>query len=157
MTLTATIRAGEQTRQKQITVYVKRNLSDPQDCVAADLGLLTLSRISPENSERIKMSLNFAGEGLYGSEIVWSSSDPETVGQSGRVIRPKAGEADRTVQVTARVSNGGRCARKTVHIYRFGGRGVYRPAAYGRQRIFRRVGQRGKRLDGAGETGLYIS
>ncbi|MCI9627415.1 MAG: DNRLRE domain-containing protein, partial [Clostridia bacterium] len=112
VTLTATIRAGEQTRQKQITVYVKRNLSDPQDCVAADLGLLTLSRISPENSERIKMSLNFAGKGLYGSEIVWSSSDPDTVGQSGRVIRPKAGEADRTVQVTARVSNGGAVQEK---------------------------------------------
>ncbi len=107
VTLTATISAGGMQVQKQITLHVKRNLTQAADQVQADLNLLTLSRISPENSDQITMSLNLVGKGAYGSDITWTSSDTAAITQSGRVIRPWTGQGNRTVQVTATVSKDG--------------------------------------------------
>ena len=106
VTLTATLSAKGLTREKIFKFKVLRLLTSSEDIVNADYEFLDYSTLSMDKSNRVRTSINFMEKGMYGSDIVWSSSDTSAITQSGRVIRPKVGEPDKEVEVTAVIRYG---------------------------------------------------
>ncbi len=52
----------------------------------------------------ITSDLSLASQGVNGSTITWNSSDESLISKTGKVTRPRAGQADATVTLTATVS-----------------------------------------------------
>ncbi|TYP79842.1 LamG-like jellyroll fold domain-containing protein [Paenibacillus methanolicus] len=65
-----------------------------------------------DTSEQTK-DLTLPRTGVAGSTIAWVSSNPEVVGTDGKVTRPQTGEGDKTVTLTATLSNGAAQDTKT--------------------------------------------
>lgn len=57
-------------------------------------------------SEQIKHSLNFSPCVFSDISVVFISDDESVITKSGRIIRPKEGESDKQVKVTAKISDG---------------------------------------------------
>lgn len=72
----------------------------------ADLAALTPQSLNAPEPEAVVTSLRLPPEGHNGTVFSWVSSDPAVVTGSGRVIRPWAGEADRTVTLTVTAAKG---------------------------------------------------
>lgn len=76
-------------------------LNDPSARVAADLKALYLG-----NLRTVAFDLKLPLQGPNGSTIQWASSDERFLRSDGHVIQPEYGRGDRTVQLTATVTNG---------------------------------------------------
>jgi len=117
VTLTATISATVYAvpRTKTFTFYVPGSETDSTQIVNKDLQLIEAATLSPyDNPDNgIIRSLNLPSEGIYGSKIVYTSSNEKVITKSGRVIRPKAGEGDKKVIITATFTKDGVSAEKT--------------------------------------------
>lgn len=70
-----------------------------------------LQQIDLGSLEKIKNDLNLPKE-INGLQIVWTSSDPETINSDGQVNRPEADENDKTITLTATVSQNGKTAHR---------------------------------------------
>lgn len=112
--LTAEITANGVTKEKAFNLRVLRELTTPESIVNGDYQFIEPETISLEGNADIRMSLNFVTEGIYGSEITWTSSDTSVITESGRVIRPLAGEPDQTVEVAAELTYEGETRVKTL-------------------------------------------
>ena len=77
------------------------------DAVAEAVNLSNLA-VMDNGSERIRHSLNFSASSFSDISVVFSSDDEAVITKSGRVIRPKEGEPDKRVKVTAKISDGNR-------------------------------------------------
>jgi len=73
----------------------------------ADRAALTWDAVKGFNKGQKAVSCNLAlpSFGPNGSKIVWASSDPAVVTDSGEVLRPAAGETDKAVSLMATLSN----------------------------------------------------
>jgi len=109
VTLTAHIKAGEYEKVKEFTFDVIRNVTEKEDCVRLDAEYLDYPMISMhENGSReIRRSLQLGESVVYGSNIVWESSDENVITNSGRVIRPRYDEEDVPVTLTAIITKEG--------------------------------------------------
>ena len=105
VTITATVTKGDGIAQKSFDFIVLAYTEDYQT-VAKDAELVTYQSMTQEDLNEITMSLNFIPEGAYGSEITYTSDNPEVITESGRVIRPWAGQLDEKVTVTATIKYG---------------------------------------------------
>lgn len=76
------------------------NISD-EDRVARDKEALSLGDVSA-----VTQDLLLPGKGEVGSTITWSSSNPSVISTEGKVTRPKAGEGDAEVILTAVITSG---------------------------------------------------
>lgn len=79
--------------------------------VERDKDSLTLGDISAVTEDLV---LPTTGE--MGTSITWETSDAITVSSLGKVTRPKAGKADKTVTLTATIQSGGEIATKTFEV-----------------------------------------
>ncbi len=79
----------------------------------AVLDAITVNHLAPlDKSKRIRHSLNFIDSGYEDITVKYTSGDERYITKSGRVIRPKAGEDDVQVAVTAEVSDGSSTLKK---------------------------------------------
>ena len=83
--------------------YVLRNFSNPADIAAAEAEDIKESYLTNEPSDKIRTSLNLMEKGLYGSDIMWTSSNTSVIANSGRVTRPRFDEPDAEVTLTAQI------------------------------------------------------
>ncbi len=68
----------------------------------AVLNSISTSSLTDEDASAVRKSLNLPAE-KNGSAVSWSSSNPNVITSSGRVIRPRFDENDATVTMTATV------------------------------------------------------
>ena len=109
VSLTANIMAGEYEKSKTLIFDVIRNVTDKEDCVRLDAERIDYPYISihENGSKEIVRSFQLIDSGVYGSDIVWSSSIEIYLTNSGRVIRPRYNEEDAAVALTSTISKDG--------------------------------------------------
>ena len=91
--------------------YVCGEISDDYEAVQADLDSITLSDYAPSKS-----NLLLPYEGMYGSEITWSSSDVSLISSAGVITKPPVGEG-KTITLTAIAKRNGAEAKKDFELY----------------------------------------
>lgn len=65
------------------------------------------------SKDAVTVNLSLPTAGKYGTVITWESSNPEVISHNGKVMRPTAEEGDRSVTLTATVSDGTRSVTKS--------------------------------------------
>lgn len=74
--------------------------------VMADLESMTYEAMAINDPEHVTQSIRLASEGAHGSVFHWKSSNPSIITNSGRVIRPKAGEKNIKTDLTLTARSG---------------------------------------------------
>ena len=100
VTLTATLTKGGSTATKQFTATVLPDLTDAEK-LADDA-----QHLSVANLDDVRGNLGLPSTGGYGSAVSWTSSDPSIVDATGVVQRPRYGQPDATVTLTATLNRG---------------------------------------------------
>ena len=98
--LTATAGVSGATDVRQFTIIVPA-LPSANSRALADLAAITIPSVTQSN-----LMLPTTG-GEYGSNILWTSSDPEVVSTDGAVTPPPFSGTNATVTLTAEATNGG--------------------------------------------------
>ena len=115
VTLTATINCSGLTRKKSFTFVVLRNI-EGESAKSADMHDLNVNMLvssEDEDKDHVTLALRLMPRGLRGSKIMWSSDNPHVVSSSGRVVRPKMGDGDALVTLTADFGGG---LKKELHV-----------------------------------------
>ncbi|MEI8095328.1 MAG: immunoglobulin-like domain-containing protein, partial [Spirochaetales bacterium] len=114
--LTATITKSGGTQETQnFTVVVQPLSSDSATAAAEDKAGLTTALLAGGSPDlnTVKGPLVLPTTGPGGSTISWSSADAATITEAGVITRPAAGEAAKTVVLTATITNGTTTTTKT--------------------------------------------
>lgn len=111
VTITAVITHGDYVTKKSFDFYVLRRFDSDEAFVDADLEFLTAENynmysFNDDNANEIRTSLNLPSELAYSSEIIWTTSNPKAITDSGRVIRGRWDEGSKDVVLTATVTYG---------------------------------------------------
>ncbi len=78
---------------------------------------LTFDRINNDPEDNVISNFKFVTSGKYGTVITWESSDPDIVNtNNGIVNRPRFGDGDKNVTLTATIANGEYSLVKTFEI-----------------------------------------
>ena len=109
--LTAEITSGTDKVYKKFYITVPRE-DDPNKLVLRELEKLTYDTITSENRSHITKDLTLPTAGAYGAAISWSSSNPEYISDSGKVLKRDENN-NIPVIMTATASLGGVSASKT--------------------------------------------
>ncbi|WP_406322466.1 family 43 glycosylhydrolase [Streptomyces sp. NBC_00519] len=99
-TLTATLRKGTVTDTRTFEVTV---LSDFDDATATRQAA---DALTVHNLDDARGNLTLPADGAYGTNVTWSSADPDAVSADGVVHRPAHGDGATTVDLTATVTKG---------------------------------------------------
>lgn len=99
-TLTATLRKGTVTDTRTFEVTV---LPDFDDATAARQAA---DALTVHNLDDARGNLTLPADGAYGTNVTWSSADPDAVSADGVVHRPAHGDGATTVDLTATVTKG---------------------------------------------------
>ncbi|MEV6166613.1 family 43 glycosylhydrolase [Streptomyces sp. NPDC051954] len=99
-TLTATLKKGPVTDTKTFDVTV---LPDFDDRTATEQAAEALA---VHNLEDARGNLTLPAQGDYGTDVAWSSANPDVVSADGVVHRPARGDGSTTVELTATVTKG---------------------------------------------------
>lgn len=110
--LTATVSKGSKSDTKQLTFTVLKYTED-YAAVLQDSELITPNMLTTEDADKIKKSLNLPDTGAYGSTITWTSDIPNIISETGRVTRPREGEYNEPVKLTATFTKGAEALSKT--------------------------------------------
>ncbi len=81
--------------------------------VPSEKALLDVIYHEGDSSERVTQDVILSTLGSYGSDITWESSDPDVISTSGTVVRPSYTVGDKTVTLTATITNGDATDKKT--------------------------------------------
>lgn len=114
VTLTATIDCMGLTKQKEFTFVVLRDIGGG-DAGLADMQDLNESMLIDKNDtdkNNVTLALRLMPYGIRGTKIMWYSDNPQVISTSGRVVRPKMGDGDAEVTLTADFGGG---RRKELH------------------------------------------
>lgn len=84
---------------------------DDADRLARDAAALSLG-----DTSAITADLDLPTEGGYGTDVTWSSSDPDVVADDGTVTRPASGEPNATVTLTATLERAGQSTERTFEV-----------------------------------------
>ncbi|MDR7870915.1 MAG: Ig-like domain-containing protein [Tissierellaceae bacterium] len=111
VTLTAFLRKGNSTREIEFKFRV---CASDMDIINSDYDLLTdeVIRGTNHSNERIFSDLVLPSEGNYGSSIIWSSSNPQYIGNDGKVNNPSLVDGDQNVTLTAFIEKGNSSRQK---------------------------------------------
>ncbi len=104
--LVATLTNGGAVWTKEIQVTVKRLPDDAESVEAAREALIV------HHIDDVRGHLHLPTKGLHGTSITWTSSDPDVITPTGEVSRPKHGQGDVTVTLTAKITKNGASAVK---------------------------------------------
>ncbi|SHM97398.1 immunoglobulin-like domain-containing protein [Gracilibacillus kekensis] len=104
-------------QQLENEAEIKRNAID-SILVEQAKERLTVSQILGENkdAETITVDLNLPNKGSNNTTITWKSSDPQWISDQGKVIRPDHGEGNKTVTLTATISDDNVSAEKEISV-----------------------------------------
>lgn len=116
VTVTATVTKGEVTKEKSFTFRILQILDNAQEAVEAEMENLTLSSWNNDPLDAVITSLDLRTQGLYGTDISWSSSNTAVIENSGRVIRPRSDKQNETVTMTATITMGSIAKSKTFEV-----------------------------------------
>ncbi|HEY3377166.1 MAG TPA: VCBS repeat-containing protein [Armatimonadota bacterium] len=106
VTLTATAKKGTESGTKTFALTVlKLPITDPE-VVALDLAALAIGYADGDSATSVTQALTLPGSGEHGAVITWASTVPETVSATGVVTRPTFTAGNRSVILTATISNG---------------------------------------------------
>ena len=105
VTITAHMENSGISASKEFSYRVLRDFSDGTDIGKTEAEDIKSYYITNEDPNAIRQSLNLMEKGLYGSPIMWTSSDTSVITNSGRVIRPRFDEEDATVTMTAKIGD----------------------------------------------------
>ena len=103
VTLTAFMENSGITSKREYTYSVLRTLPDGADIEKEEVNDIGYDQLTKESPDEIYTSLNLMDFGIYGSQIKWKSSDTTVITNSGRVIRPRFTDSDKTVTLTAQI------------------------------------------------------
>lgn len=101
VTLTATVSLGGETASRSFDINVKSKLSAEEKnaaLVAQDKAALEIQYAPGDSPNSVTSALTLAETGIYGSAIVWTSSNEEVITNYGEVIRP---DVDMPIKLTA--------------------------------------------------------
>ncbi|MEU1184424.1 family 43 glycosylhydrolase [Streptomyces sp. NPDC005820] len=99
-TLTATLKKGSVTATRTFDVTV---LAAFDDATATEQAAEALT---VHNLDDVRGNLTLPDSGTYGTDVTWSSADPDVVSAAGVVHRPAHGAGATTVDLTATVTKG---------------------------------------------------
>ncbi|MGN9758529.1 immunoglobulin-like domain-containing protein, partial [Streptomyces sp. SD31] len=99
-TLTATLKKGAVTDTKAFDVTVLPAFDDETATEQA------AESLSVHNLDDVRGNLTLPAQGDYGTEVAWSSANPDVVSADGVVHRPAHGDGATTVELTATVTKG---------------------------------------------------
>ncbi|ELS51513.1 family 43 glycosylhydrolase [Streptomyces viridochromogenes] len=99
-TLTATLKKGTVTATKTFEITV---LPDFDDRTAAEQAAASLT---VHNLDDVRGNLTLPTTGSYGTDVTWSSAQPDVISADGLVHRPAHGTGATTVDLTATVTKG---------------------------------------------------
>lgn len=119
VTLNAKISYKNSSRYKSFTFRVLREFTDDEQKLSADLNLIESNfgdYLTSENFDEITKSLNFDFKTKYGSRVKFTSSNTNAVTNSGRVIRPREGEASQETDITMTLSSGDKSVTRVYHM-----------------------------------------
>lgn len=105
--LTATLKKGTVTDTRTFEVTV---LPDFDDATATRQAA---DALSVHNLDDARGNLTLPTSGSYGTQVAWSSANPDVVSADGVVHRPAHGDGATTVGLTATVTKGGATATRT--------------------------------------------
>lgn len=103
VTLTATIKDGEETISKPFKFFVKRSKMTDNQALEADLAYLKANMAMTVTEDIPFMNENPLPNG---STVTWTSSKEQYVGVTGKVTRPDFGFMDETSDVVGTLVNG---------------------------------------------------
>ncbi|MGW3117663.1 family 43 glycosylhydrolase [Streptomyces sp. NPDC001107] len=106
-TLTATLKKGTVTDTRTFEVTV---LPDFDDATATRRAA---DALSVHNLDDARGNLTLPTSGSYGTQVAWSSANPDVVSADGVVHRPAHGDGATTVELTATVTKGAATATRT--------------------------------------------
>jgi hypothetical protein len=69
-----------------------------------------------DTAESVTQNLGFSASLPQGSTVIWSSDKPETIAETGAVVRPAFSTGDQAVVITAVVSNGSETSTVTFNV-----------------------------------------
>jgi large repetitive protein len=99
-TLTATLKKGTVTDTKSFDVTVLPAFDDRTATERAAQALTV------HNLDDVRGNLTLPGTGDYGTDVTWSSADPDVIDAGGIVHRPAHGDGAASVDLTATVTKG---------------------------------------------------
>ncbi|WP_185602108.1 immunoglobulin-like domain-containing protein [Paenibacillus sp. 598K] len=106
VTLTATLTLGELTGTvSQLIRIVKAEPTDAEAVVLAEKEL-TIQFAEGDSIQGVTRQLGLTDHGLHGAEIVWTSSHPELISDTGAVTRPAHDQTSAWVTLTAHITRG---------------------------------------------------
>lgn len=111
--VTAHLSIGGLAVDKEFRFKILRNITSEQESVEAEAEALEALPWHGEAADAVITSLDLRTEGLYGTKITWSSSNPNVITNSGRVIRPKSDKQNESVTMKATITAGSAKAEKT--------------------------------------------
>ncbi|MEV5437612.1 family 43 glycosylhydrolase [Streptomyces sp. NPDC052682] len=99
-TLTATLRKGTVTDTKSFAITVKAAFDDRTATEQA------AEALTVHNLDDVRGNLTLPARGEHGTDVTWTSADPDVVSADGVVHRPAHGDGATTVDLTATVTKG---------------------------------------------------
>ncbi|MBJ6360069.1 immunoglobulin-like domain-containing protein, partial [Paenibacillus sp. GCM10012307] len=107
VTLTATIKKGDEQETKQFTVNVlKLTAFNDVESVATDKASLNVGYVSGDSAAGVTQDLTLPTAGANGTTITWSSSNETVIATNGTVNRPAKTANDVIVTLTATIKKG---------------------------------------------------
>lgn len=102
--LTAHVTNGVFEKDVTFDFMIVRNGDNEDVRIAAEMEFFTDDLITDQDFDKIKTALNLISKGpLFGTDIVWTSSDPDTIATSGRINRPRWDKSAKNVTLTATI------------------------------------------------------
>lgn len=106
VTLTATLALGELTGTvSQLIRIVKAEPTDAEAVMLAEQKL-AIQFADGDSLQGVTRQLGLPERGLHGTEIIWASSHPELISDTGAVVRPAHDQANEWVMLNAHISRG---------------------------------------------------
>ena len=106
VTLTAEISKGSSSTIKTFYVIVIRNDINDAERLTFDKAALQILFADGDSSTSVTRDLTLPTSGGYGSAIVWTSTNPLIIANTGKVNRPSYISGDADVTLTAYISSG---------------------------------------------------
>lgn len=108
VTLTATLTKGQASFQKKFLLIIKIQDATEEENLLEGSDWLNESRtLGPDNLSQyaVTSNLTLPNKTANGLSIVWKSGRPDYIADDGTVTRPKVGYGDRSVTLSATISN----------------------------------------------------
>lgn len=114
--LTAKVQYENGIQERPFTLTVKRLKGTDAEKAQEDVSLVNIGYALGDGKNNVTQDITYIDNTINGSSVTWHSSNKNYVTDLGHVIRPAIGQGDRTVKITAIITNGETNIEKTFEI-----------------------------------------